>query len=208
MTIYHLTQSAGDVPAAGHWLSAAEHAGLVSLHVPKRRADWLLGRWTAKRVVWTYLSNPAPLAGIEIVASADGAPEVWIGGRPAPVSISLSHSGGTGFSVIGPPGTDLGCDVETIAPRSSAFASDYFTAGEQALIAQTPPQDRDVRITLLWSAKESVLKALRCGLRADTRDVEVTPLDEGCLSARHISGRIFAGWWRTAGNLVWTVVLE
>src|SRR5262249_27221606 len=158
MTIYHLTQSAGDVPAAGRWLSAAETARLASLHVPKRRADWLLGRWTAKRVVWTYLRNPAPLAGIEIVASGDGAPEVWIGGRRVPVPTPRRPSGGTGFWVIGPPGTDWGCDVETVAPRSSAFASDYFTAGEQALIAQTPPQDRDVRITLLWSAKESVLK--------------------------------------------------
>jgi 4'-phosphopantetheinyl transferase len=195
-----------DVPAADDWLSEREAAHLATLHVPKRHADWRLGRWTAKQAVWTYLSGPAPLAAIEIVAAPCGAPEVWLRGSPAPVAISLSHSGDTGFCVVAPAGTELGCDVETVEARSAAFVADYFTAEEQVLVAEAPQEDRDYLITVLWSAKESVLKALRRGLRADTRDVAVTPFAGGRFSARHISGRDFRGWWRAAGNLVWTAV--
>jgi 4'-phosphopantetheinyl transferase len=96
--------------------------------------------------------------------------------------------------------------VETVAARSAAFVADYFTPEEKALVVDTPQSERDRLITLLWSAKESVLKALRCGLRADTRDVAVTPFASGRFSARHISGREFRGWWRAAGSLVWTAV--
>jgi 4'-phosphopantetheinyl transferase len=206
MTIQCLSQSTGDVPATDDWLSGAEIAHLNTLHVPKRRADWRLGRWTAKRAVWTYLNHAVPLAAIEIVASSSGAPEVFIRGHPAPLVISLSHSGDAGFCAVGPHGTQLGCDVETVAPRSPAFLADYFTDDEQSLVEQAPSAERDLLITLLWSAKESVLKALRCGLRSDTRSVTVTPLGPARVSARHVSGRAFGGWWRTTGNLVWTVV--
>jgi 4'-phosphopantetheinyl transferase len=194
-----------DVPESDDWLSDTEAAHLATLRVPKRRADWRLGRWTAKQAVRTYLNRPAPLHAIGVVASACGAPEVWIRGQPAPVAISLSHSGDHGFCVVAPAGTEVGCDVETVAPRSAVFAVDYFTAGEQIRIAEARVADRDLCMTLLWSAKESVLKALRCGLRADTRDVGVT-LHSDRFSARHISGREFYGWWRATGNLVWTAV--
>jgi 4'-phosphopantetheinyl transferase len=87
-------------------------------------------------------------------------------------------------------------------------------------------------LTLLWSGKESVLKALRTGLRLDTRCVIVSPLDatlredrEGCienpaftfrtlyglnswcpLQVRYTNGQIFHGWWQYTGSLLQTLV--
>ena len=71
-------------------------------------------------------------------------------------------------------------------------------------------------MTLLWSAKESALKALRCGLRMDTRSVNAAPADDPQtpggewrrVSAAHIGGRTFNGWWRESHNLVYTVVAD
>ena len=71
----------------------------------------------------------------------------------------------------------LGCDLEVIEPHSDAFIADYFATEEQALVARAAPADRPWLVTLLWSAKESALKALRAGLRLDTRRVIVTLVD-------------------------------
>jgi len=217
MDIDWLEQSASDVPLGDDWLNASERARLDRLHIPKRRADWRLGRWTAKCAVSGYLNlacHPEALAGIELRPTPSGAPEVFLHGEPAPVVLSLSHSRGTGFCAIAPPGAQIGCDVETVEPHSPAFLADYFTTEEQSLVAQTPPARRDQVLTLLWSAKESALKALRCGLRLDTCSVNAAPagLPQTCgerwrpVSAAHTGGETFYGWWRESHALVWTVV--
>lgn len=229
--VYWLEQTCADVPADDNWLGTREAACLNALQFPKRRADWRLGRWTAKRAVSICLNaprNPKGLASIEIRPAVSGAPEVFLDNQPAPVTISLSHSNGTALCAVAPPGTELGCDLEAIEPRSEAFLADYFTSDEQALIALASAADRLRLSTLLWSAKESALKALREGLRLDTRSVTVSLAESVSLSApdeiataptfteyRSIwrplevhcaSGEVFQGWWGQAGNLVQTLV--
>jgi 4'-phosphopantetheinyl transferase len=216
--VYWFSQVAQDVPDGNAWLSVSEALSQRCLRVPKRRADWRLGRWTAKCAVSAYLNLPQhreALTAIEVRPAPSGAPEIYIDNRPAAVTISLSHSAGTGFCAVAEPGTDLGCDLETVEARSPAFLADYFTAEEQSLVAQAPAQERDRLVTLLWSAKESVLKALRCGLRADTLcvssavEVPAQPVTEwSSFSIRHRNGGTFGGWWREAGGLVWTLAVD
>jgi 4'-phosphopantetheinyl transferase EntD len=114
---------------------------------------------------------------------------------------------------VAPASVELGCDLEVIEPRGEAFLSDYFTAEEQALVARAPATDRARLLTLLWSGKESALKALHTGLRLDTRSVIVSPDDESFdlngwsrLQVRYIGGRIFHGWWQHIDNIIRTVV--
>ena len=217
MDIHWLEQNLCDVPPGDLWLNTAERAQLEWLHIPKRRADWRLGRWTAKCAVAFFLKLPClpeALAGIELRAAPSGAPEVFLLGQPARLVLSLSHSHGAGLCAIAPAGAELGCDLEAVEPRNPAFLSDYFTDEEQRLVAQTPPTRRDQVLTLLWSAKESALKALRCGLRADTRSVTAAPADILStrsdewrpVSATLMNGQTFRGWWRESRGLVWTVL--
>jgi 4'-phosphopantetheinyl transferase len=237
MKVYWLEQVEADVPVGNDWLSAPELACLSRLRFPKRRADWRLGRWTAKCILADYLKiSPVPkfLATIELHSSASGAPEVFLENNPSPVVISLSHRAGIAACAVAPSGGALGCDLEMIEPRSDAFVADYFTAEEQSYVAQAPAADRFRLLALLWSAKESALKALRAGLRLDTRSVIVGPIDvprdreevdadDGkdqtlaggpqsdlrcwCpLQVRHTDGQTFHGWWQQAGNLLRTVV--
>jgi len=237
MDVYWLEQNEADLPAENDWLSASEAARLNGMHFAKRRADWRLGRWTAKRALAVCLdvsTHPLDLAEIEIRPAPDGAPEVFFGNKPVAVTISLSHRVGTAVCAVALSGAALGCDLEVIEPRSDGFVADYFTLEEQALVARASAADRSRLLTLLWSAKESALKALRAGLRLDTRCVIVTPADVvqrrredgvGCredvalplppscglsswrsLQVRYTHGQVFHGWWQHAGNLLRTLV--
>src|SRR5271166_1659982 len=96
MNVHWLEQTEADVPADNDWLSAPEAVRLNAMRIAKRRADWRLGRWTAKRALSVILDLPAyPLfRKIEIRAAASGAPEAFFDNRPAALTISLSHRAG------------------------------------------------------------------------------------------------------------------
>lgn len=221
MELYWLEQSATDVPALDNWLSASEQLRLVEMKVPKRRDDWRLGRWTSKLAVAGYLGlsrEPVELSEIEIRPQASGAPEAFVKGKPARISLSLSHRDGIGICAVAPGGVALGCDLEFVERRSDAFVADYFTAEEQETISGSPAALRDLLVTVLWSAKESALKALRAGLRLDTRSVSAT-LHSGFLSAPHLAtmgtwsplsvayaDQVFPGWWTCVDGFVRTTV--
>jgi len=215
--VYWLEQNSSDVPVGDAWLSGSERACQEDLRIPKRRADWRLGRWTAKAALSAYLHRARDgqaLAGLELRPAPSGAPEAFLDGRPAPVALSLSHRGGMGFCALADGAVEVGCDLEMVEPRSPAFLADFFTDDERALVARTPAGQRDLLVTLLWSAKESALKALGCGLRSDTRWVNALPdgfrempgEPRGGLFVTHITGKIFHGWWWASGDRVRTVV--
>ena len=225
MQVYWLEQTEGDMPLANDWLSTRETICLGGLRFAKRRADWRLGRWTAKHAIAAYQNLPVTshaLTKIEIRPAASGAPEALVANGPAPVSISLSHRDGTALCAIASSRVglevDLGCDLEIIEPRSEAFIADYFAPEEQALVARSSPADRPQILALLWSAKESALKALREGLRLDTRSVVVSlfvdSFDNGStdlnrwkpLHIRCADGSVFRGWWQNTNSVVRTVV--
>ena len=100
-----------------------------------------------------------------------------------------------------------------VEPRSDAFVADYFTTEEQALVARAPAADRPRLLALLWSGKESALKALHEGLRLDTRCVIVSPFAASFdlngwspLQVRYTGGQVFHGWWQNTHNILRTVV--
>lgn len=216
--VYWLEQCEADMPANNDWLGPDEIVRLNGFHIGKRRADWRLGRWTAKRAIASYLGWPADLtdlASIEVHPAWSGAPEASIPHASVAPTISISHRSGTALCAVSIAGVDLGCDLETIEPRDEAFVRDYFTAEEQQVIEKAPLVERNRTVALLWSAKESVLKALHEGLRLDPRSVFVTygddPPDAG--EWTQLTGRcgdypIFQGWWSQTGQILRTMVVH
>jgi 4'-phosphopantetheinyl transferase len=232
VNVYWVEQTLANVPVHNKWLAESELLCLQRLHIPKRREDWRLGRWTAKRAVAMALEwrhDDASLKNVEILADPSGAPEVSVGNQLAALSISLSHRDGVAACAIARSNAPLGCDLELIETRSDAFVADYFTEDEQKIIAQQSEQEHDRIITTLWSAKESALKALRVGLRADTRSVNIRLLAHRsnsteqcnekesdallalCLPAKwhpfqatFQNDQVLNGWWNTSTSLVRT----
>lgn len=243
MSIFWLQQTVADLPTDNAWLCANERLRLSAMKFTKRRNDWRLGRWTAKCAIAAYLgwrTESSVLDRIEIRAATSGAPEAFIAEQRAALGVSLSHCAGRAIAAVVSSEAAVGCDLETIEPRLDAFVRDYFTSEEQLLVENMPAPSRPALVTLLWSAKESALKAMHQGLRLDTRSVlvksvgrdrhsgygvqtsdkhatqELRPTDREC--SQHewralqllytTEGRMFHGWWQSAGNFVRTMVAD
>lgn len=216
---------AGVAPAG--LLAPVEQQRLATIANPKRRRDWLLGRWTSKRLLQTLSGSEgkmAPLSAITIASDANGAPYTPFGATAGPGwSLSLSHSRGVAFSaVMAGASPRLGADIEWIEPRVEGFAADYLTAPELALLARAGAA-RDSLLTAMWSAKEAALKALRLGLRVDTRCVSclIAPEQEAAAGWRPFrllwdeerfdKGLLplpAGGWWRLWQGFVLTLVAQ
>ncbi len=218
MALSWLSQTETDVPAWEDWLTARERDRAARMRYTKRRNEFLLGRWTAKRAIARWFGQPedAPsLAALEIGNGSDGAPFALAHDAAAPVALSMTDRAGWAVCAVHRPDVRLGCDLELVEPRSAAFVRDYLTAVEQAVVHGAATADeRDLRANLLWSAKESALKVLRTGLRRDTRSVEVR-LAEGTgadawhpLQVRAEEGAVFCGWWRRFGPFLLSVVAD
>lgn len=224
---YWLEQTEADVPLSSNWLSTGEMSRFASLRFEKRQRDWRLGRWTAKRAVASCLNIPNDVdlfAEVEIQAAPSGAPYVFFFNQPAPVSISLSHCAGHALCVVGSSRASLGCDLELVEARDKSFLAHYFTDNEQVLLAQASADEQPVLATLLWSAKESALKALHVGLRLETTCLDVSPTynshyqADGAhqaadiawlpLSLHRSGGQTLCGCWRCANKMVRTVVFS
>ncbi len=203
-------------------LHTDEAALLATLKIEKRRRDWLLGRWTAKRLLQSALAEDRgevmALDHLLIAADADGAPYAARAGSDGlpvrlPYSLSISHSGGHSFCALhetaGPSGARLavGADIEMNEARSERFVADYFAPTEASMVAAAAPAEQARLVTTIWSAKEAVLKALREGLRLNTRQIVClphparaagwTPFDISFSPdlQSHYAG-VWSGWWR------------
>ena len=211
------TQDLSDVPENDGWLDAGEREILAGLRFTKRRNDWRLGRWTAKQAILAFLrlEHDADLSMIGIRAASDGAPEAFLRNEPAEVAISISHSGGRSFCAAGPPDVALGCDIEQLEPRGKRMTEDFFTHEELESVREAALENEILAVNLIWSAKESVLKAMREGLRRDTRDISILPVfagqEEPEIGWRRWTGRCrqtsreFHGRWLADSRFVYTL---
>jgi 4'-phosphopantetheinyl transferase len=203
------------------FLSPSELAKYGSLRFPKRRQEWLLGRFTGKRLVHDLPAFQSfRLADIEIHNMPDGAPFIVLPGQPGtPGCLTISHCEQAALcGFVSGQNLRIGADLEKIELRSRAFVEDYFTRVEHDLVESFPEELRISLVNLIWSAKESMLKALGVGLHWDTRQVEVWQVDglfpvhpntgewqRMKLGDCQDTGRRWEGWWKSTGDFVLTL---
>jgi 4'-phosphopantetheinyl transferase len=205
------------------WLHPTEQERLARLKRARRRHDWLLGRWTAKRLLQACIEHDShqclPLDVIVIDNDGNGAPiaRVYNASTSAAWNISISHRHDSAFcatSTVAPIG--LGADIERIEPRDGCFVEDYFTGDEIQRVRGAAREQQDTLVTAIWSAKEAALKALHLGMTIDTRQVNCTIDPRGCapldwsafkITCTHGCDHDLQGWWRVWNNDVLTLAI-
>lgn len=200
------------------YLSEEELARVETLRFPKRRDEWILGRITAKRLLRACIPELAKTKyqRLTIANRPSGAPYVALDGSSLALQVSISHRQGmAAAAVTSSPDIGLGIDLEWVEERDPSFYSDYFTPAEFELLPASPAGERARIGTLIWSAKEAMLKALGQGLRLDTRSVEVLRIAKdihegwGELKVRvpAVSSAAWQGYWQQIDNTICTIAV-
>lgn len=149
--------------------------------VAKRQTEYLAGRLCARQAL-------AQLTGTASVPSSgeDRAPQ-W----PADTCGSITHGNGWAAAVVGHSAEwrGLGLDVERImqASRAERLAREILTPAELQRLESLPTEQRAQRISLTFSLKESLFKALYPQVlrRFYFQDAELLNVDAGsCLRMR------------------------
>ncbi|MCU0301017.1 MAG: 4'-phosphopantetheinyl transferase superfamily protein [Candidatus Nanopelagicales bacterium] len=226
-----LSRGEATIPLGFDWLSEVERRRATGMRYTKRRTEYLLRRYAGKCAVAAAIGlpdDPGALGRIAVLNAPTGAPFVQVDGERLGMDVSLTDRAGWAVCLVGSDLGAVGCDLEIVEPRSEGFVADFLTAPEQALVhAATAlgPDARDAAANLVWSAKESALKVLRTGLRADTRTVQValpelaplaTAAPAPTAGATGTAGwhpltvttrlGVLPGWWRRDGVFLLTVV--
>jgi 4'-phosphopantetheinyl transferase len=216
--IYWLTQSLGNLPSETDWLHPSELELFSRFRFQKKKNDWLLGRWAAKLAIRIFLKRDYPELEpdkIAILPIAGGAPEIYFGDKIFPLAVSISHSNEIAFCAVGSWKSVFGCDLEKIEPRSDAFIRDFFTENECSKYFNSNEAMRPLWANLIWSAKESALKAMKLGLSIDTRKLEITFLPKHdaagwkSFSVKFIdTQKLYKGFWKATSGFAFTIVCD
>jgi len=201
-------------------LDVRERAVLAGMVYPARRRKWLLGRWAAKHVLRHALreaGQDVALSHIVVRNETSGAPFAAVEGERVPWSLSLSHRDDVAFAALGPAGmSPIGADLELVTARDLALVRTFFTEAEAGAVAACRGRAAELAIARIWSAKEAVLKAMRVGLRVDTRRVHVEargdageggwqPLRVAVITRGDRAEQPFDVMWRDEGGYVLTL---
>ncbi|WLH78112.1 MULTISPECIES: 4'-phosphopantetheinyl transferase family protein [unclassified Pseudomonas] len=126
----------------------------IQRSVAKRQAEFLAGRLCARAA----LQQLDQLDCIPAIGE-DRAP-VW----PGHISGSITHSTGHAAAIVGHKAQwrGLGMDLENVMPleRAERLAGEILTADELKRMAHVPREQVALLVTLTFSAKESLFKAL------------------------------------------------
>lgn len=210
------------------FLHPAEIEHWKTLKVDKRRREWTLGRRAAKELITELVrertAHELHPAEIEIMPHGDGWPIVSLPTQaefPA-LTLSVSHSQDMAFcTVVEGAHRLLGADIESVEPRLSAFAEEYFTPLENRFLVAAPVGQHTVLVNAIWSGKEAALKAIRRGLAEDTRLVSCLPHPLMNSEAEWLPMRVewtderaaqsmptLRGYWRRDGDFVMTLAFS
>ena len=91
---------------------------------------------------------------------------------------SLSHSGT--LAMCAAADRSVGCDIQTVTPRSLRIAERFFTAAEQERIFSQATEDARLDMFYrIWTLKESFVKCIGLGLALPLDSFTVYPEDNG-----------------------------
>jgi 4'-phosphopantetheinyl transferase len=172
--VFWCVQSFDLIPEDLDWLSYSEHNRYQQFRFPKRQQEWLLGRWTSKYLLSKILTGSSAISfsDLSIFNEDSGGPFVMWNDQHLGGSLSISHRGKNAVAAFCfHTENSIGIDLEEIESKSDGFVEDYFTEPEARMVKALSLEKQALAASLLWSGREAIVKALKIGLRIDTRQI-------------------------------------
>lgn len=161
------------------FLSEREKEQLGAYKFAAKKQDFLLGRLAAKNALGALLPEP-DLRRIEIRAGDHGQPLVQHP-RAGSAEVTVSHSHGLAVALAYSAAYPMGIDLETVSAVSAGTILGELgtSAPEQAWLA-TAGVDEATACCVLWTARESLGKALKVGLDRPLGALSLTEIRAVC----------------------------
>ncbi|MBN2373914.1 4'-phosphopantetheinyl transferase superfamily protein [bacterium] len=161
-----------------NFLHPSEIACFDQLNFERRQKSYLLGRLCAKQALSVFLKEP-DMTRISIHNGVFRQPVVRCVSREC-VQVSISHCDECGGAIAFPEDHPMSIDLEKIDPKKTGLINTQCTQDELRLLQDIELQHIQLpdiaRLTLLWTVKEALSKALRCGLMSPFKIFEVKGL--------------------------------
>ena len=143
---------------------------IQAIESASRRGDYCRSR-KAVKIALAALTPTDPRA-VEIVSGCLRQPLLKVRGEYASYQISLSHAGRYAAAFVFHPGLILGVDIEVVKSRAVDELAEYVTRDEIARCVSLGMTSEQA-FTLVWTAKEALMKAFRVGLGSEFRTAGV-----------------------------------
>jgi 4'-phosphopantetheinyl transferase len=131
------------------------------LEFPLRKTSFLLGRHAAKKALAAFLQE-SDATQIEISIGAFNQPVVKYRSAETP-ELTIAHCRNAAVAIAFQSGHPMGVDLEYIEGNKSQVLESQFTSPELQRLKLMPEPDED-SYYFLWTVKEALSKALKCGL--------------------------------------------
>jgi len=154
-------QAIGEEKVITRYLSAEEQVYWARITSPKRKRDWLAGRFGARYVAAEVLAqDKAALhwSDLHVLADENGRPFLSAAGKTGAAlpDISISHSGD--LAAVLAVGKGLcGIDIQKVTDQVIKVQERFCTPGEAKILHSCFDQ-ATAALALLWAAKESLRK--------------------------------------------------
>ena len=147
-----------------------------TLRCDKRKIDFLAGRYAAKMAI-CRITKETDFQSINIIHGIFNQP-VTLRLPNTNIQASISHTDCVSAAIAFPAEVSMGIDIEKIDPDTRAVLTSQATDKERRVLKHLTSPFVDM-LTLLWTAKESLSKALRIGLTASYSIFEVEGIETG-----------------------------
>ncbi len=182
----NLSQNGGNVPSylafsfvleypvivqdPSSFLHPNELSYFLKLEFPLRKTSFLLGRHAAKKALMAFLQEPDPTR-IEICTGVFCQPVVKYRSLERP-ELTIAHCHNAAVAIAFQSGNPMGVDLEYIDANKSQVLESQFTTCELQRLNVLPETDED-SYYFLWTVKEALSKAIKCGLTVPFSILEV-----------------------------------
>ncbi len=142
---------------------------------PIRQYSFLAGRFAAKSAVANYgdLTEPQDI----LIESGIFSQPILNVNYHEPLQVSISHCGNIAAAIVFPEAHPMAVDIEDLNQDLVQAAKTQMTGREIDLISEVNLPD-EVKLTVLWTAKEALSKVLKCGMMTPFKLLEVTQIEQ------------------------------
>ncbi len=157
-------------PRAADFLHAEEYKFFQTLDFPRRQSTYLSGHYAAKLAV-QHLNSNLKLSEIQVCHGIFWFPYLvtphWVDHQ-----ISVSHSDTVGAAIAFQQACPMAVDIEMLNPDRTEIMQSEMTANDIKLVREGADNYQH-GMSVAWTAKESLSKALRCGLHINFKYLEL-----------------------------------